>query len=231
MAWPSTIELGNNVSSQFVIAFRGDNRDPKQIFVSGFTPLQGKGPVTYRKGPKLSGNITQVKQLKPGDIEPSTAVTFSRRLTAAVMFPLDTSVLKTYVYGVAVELGDLYNTHFKQVMDGLKGMKKWSGMGNQIDAETAKTLMWPLFAQEMAAIQIPSTDIFAAVACQRQWRGSDWKSGLDYTLEVEVFRNPQCALPTELKHTFDTFVEEGLPKLRSGSSAAMESGYSLSNRK
>jgi hypothetical protein len=225
MASP-TIKLSSGPG--FVIAFRGDDREPRVIFITGFTRRTADGPILYRKDDRsFPGSITA---LKPGDIEPDSAVTFSRRMRVATMFPLredsgDPAVSDTYIYMVAVEANKIYNTHQKQVEDGLRGLDQWGDWGNTIDDMAARVLMWPLYAQEMATINIPSTDIVAAMACRRTWRGPNYKSGLTYTLRGDILWNPQCALPRGLRNTASQFLEREVADQRAGASPETESGY------
>jgi len=230
MASP-TIQLAP--STAFTIAFRGDDRDPKRIFITGFSRRAEAGPIDYRKDIQMPGSITA---LKPGDIQPESAVTFSRRVRVATMFPLkegpgDPQVSLTWIYMVAVETQQIFNTHQKQVEDGLDGLTRWGEGGNDISAVAAKILLWPLYAQEMAALRIPSSDIIAAIACRRTWRGFSYKDGLTYQLEGEILWNPQCSLPRGLKNTATQFFEREVKDYSAGTSPATESAYAKSDTK
>jgi hypothetical protein len=176
------------------VMFRGDSRHPvnNNIFAQGFTKQDPTIPdPVYRSG---GANMA-------GDLDPVSAVCVSVRFQGAALFPLKfdntNPRITTYIYAVYVDTDDLLNTHMKQVTDAL-GQKIGQTWQNPDSADNAvwstDSPMWPLFAHEMAANDIPPGHVISAIRCDRTWNGADWSFGGTYRLG-SLFHNPGCSAP------------------------------------
>lgn len=164
------------------VFFRGDDRHPHfdRIFDYGFFKQNPATQITYR----------QPNPNRAGDIDSVTAVCVSARFTAAAMFPLRFNAneprVDTYVYAVCLDVGQVVNTHARQVNDSLT-----IGMAND---PQAANVMWPLFGHELATDSIHPGEIIAAVPCRRYWHGMTWQQGGTYTL-LPLLKNVSCGMP------------------------------------
>lgn len=175
------------------ILFRGDDRTPTSganIFANGFsrrsTDDPTDTPIHYRR-----------PTIKAGDITPDTAVCVSARFECSTMFPLkwaDTPKISwTYIYVVYVETSEIFNTHGRQVTDCLDVHRQVRAThGTRLSQGTADALAWPVFAHELATLEIPADQIISALACKRNWSGDTWQKGGSYELHTTVLNNPAC---------------------------------------
>jgi hypothetical protein len=119
------IRLGGLRRELSKVGFRGDNRLPRNIILSGFESQDRNAVIRYRPfREEIEGfNRPRLYDALPGDIDPTTGVTFSARFLAASLFPLresdqDPAVSDTYIYGVVVDTG-IFDTFSRQVLQGL----------------------------------------------------------------------------------------------------------------
>jgi len=233
------IRLGGNTGEGSRAGFRGDNRKPQVIFISGFQSQDPEMKITPRLyRPEITGTSRSLRpelDLMPGDIDPVSAVTFSARFTAAAMFPLRTDddepqTSDTYVYGLVVD-GGLYNTHQQQALKGLDALRQWGTMtGRDLDDAAARICFWPLYAQEMATKRVPNTHIVGGVKVTRRWKGSNYTSGANFTYHSPPIFNVNCVIDKKMKYMIQEvlteFANDGV-----GESPERESGYSESTSK
>lgn len=195
------------------ICFRGDDRNPQNIFLPGFRK-RGQGSVLYRRGNNVAG-----------DIEPSSAVCVSARISAAAMFPLkfdykQPKVSDTYIYVVGIDTNRLTNTHQLQVRDGMSGLSH----------NSAQDALWPLYAHELALPVILGNQIIAAVKCTRTWHGDNWASGAIYELHRQIIMNPGCNVPQTYFDAAIDFLQNEVANHRRGTTPKTASGYHQSTR-
>lgn len=203
------------------IVFRGDNRTPAgadNIFGEGFKRRDLTAPKPVKR--PIGANMA-------GDIEPTSAVCVSARITAAALFPLrfsraDAAISNTYIYVAAVDTAALTNTHQWQVIEGLKGVHI---------TQDPKMSLWPLFGHELAIPEIPAEQIIAAVLCERRWRGDSWENGADYTLQAPVLFNQACRVEDDYLIPAKTFITDEVAHHAVGTTAEQESAYHVSEKK
>jgi hypothetical protein len=274
------------------ICFRGDTRDPNEMFQRGFFSREKKSKwkfwqnrdIRYRSGEKgpmyiraehadfytqAGAEVVQGKTLKSslrtpvetykfgaqkgqapqgqdiakvdkaGDIDPISAVCVTPRFSMAPIFPPKTNSLDgpelTWVYTVYVR--ELYNSHARQVADGMNAIRSelairkkiaeesdkapWGGAG-MVDAYAEDVALWPLYAQELATKVIEAKDVICALKVRRTWKGKDWTYGCDYTMDKDtlVF-NRRC----EVGKSIISSVGEFLDKEPNGTSPSRSSGF------
>jgi hypothetical protein len=274
------------------ICFRGDTRDPNEMFQRGFFSREKKSTwkfwqnrdIRYRSGEKgpmyirpehvafytqAGAEVTQGKTLetslrspvetyrvgtqkgqapkgqdiakvgKAGDIDPISAVCVTPRFSMAPLFPPKTNSLDgvetTWVYAVWVR--ELYNSHARQVADGMSAIRSelairkkiteesdrapWGGAG-VVDAYAEDVALWPLYAQELATKMIEAKDVICALKVKRTWKGKDWTYGCDYALDkTTLVLNRRC----EVAQTTISAIREFLKNEPNGASPSRSSGF------
>lgn len=245
----------------YKICFRGDSRDPDEIFPHGFSRRMeahpGKVLVHPKKGGTLLVTVDQylakykgkkedvgdqiiyrgARSLKAGDILPQTAVCVSARLTSATMFPLKFKnqpvALDSWIYVVIVKVDQLFNTHSKQVTHGIQALKELKKNGKTIDDSLAAQVLWPLFGHELAIKEVPDNQVYAAIKCRRHWYGGDFRDGGTYKLG-ELKKNARCSsdrVPETYLDAAKDFVWIELSEHRTGSMPRLPDAFKRSSKK
>lgn len=185
------------VMSNTRIGFRGDDRDPinDKIFDTGLQPRQASTPIQYRAA--------------SCDTNKASAVCFTWRLSASTYFPLDPKKETAWIYVLKIDLSDASkDSIFYSRLNLLKRTTKEifnetkSNISNIHGAQYLDSLLLNktyvpkqvstyLFADEMAAKQIPPQDILFAVKCVRAFNDTNHlKKGVKYQLVGPIIDNP-----------------------------------------
>jgi hypothetical protein len=167
-----------------VFGYRGiATEEPLAILHDGFSAKRD----AVTGDPMNMYYLSKLEEAAPGagDMYSGSANCVASNLSSAALFPNDTSVKVSWIYGVYVEDG--FNTYEQQQMDC------WDVLLNLkpevYGTEQMPLVTWPLFAEEFAAVSIPSKHIVACVKCERIWSGADWKLGGTFKLKKPIFWN------------------------------------------
>jgi hypothetical protein len=179
----------------YKVCFRGDSRHPTaldRMFTAGFQKRNLALPITTRgMGPNAAG-----------DVEPSSAVCISARISAAALFPLFVAqpapIGPNYMYMMAIDTARVFNTHALQVRTSLASAHL---------SANPNAVMWPLFAQELAVDSVVAGEVICAVSFTRAFFGASWANGGTYTLGSVILTNPACTVDDTVKSKAMTFLQ------------------------
>jgi hypothetical protein len=209
------------------ICFRGDDRHPTlgaTIFAHGFQKRNIGDSIQTKIDDEAGLNL---------DIDSPTAVCVSARLSAAVIFPFYNPDLPArnigpnWLYIMAIDTKDIFNTHKMQVDQMLKMQDNDSDKAILNDRPN-DVMVW-LCAQELAVDEVPHGNIIAAVSFIRSFYGTNWKDGGTYTLVKDTLeQNGYCTVPDDTKTQGLDFLKEELAMHQNGKLfefAQVESGF------
>jgi len=179
------------------------------MFVAGFQKRSPASAITTRgMGPN-----------RAGDVEPTSAVCISARISGAALFPLflqqPAPIGPNYLYMMAIDTGRIFNTHALQVQTSLASPKL---------AAKPAAVMWPLFAQELAVDSVAPGEIIAAVSFTRAFFGASWQNGGTYTLGSTILLNPGCTVPDDVRKAALAFLNGEISNHRANQSLPTGSG-------
>ncbi len=181
------------------IYYRGDDREPGQIFKNGFQKRALTSNITYR--PFVG---------KAGDIDPDSAVCVTRWFETAPLFPFSNENPR-YIYALYLDDSVVFDTRERQIQETGAEIQKLMLSGVAHKDVKALDIGWPLYAHEYATDAVPSKDIIGAVRCQILSRfGDGWR--VTYVCSSPMSSH-YCTLPIGVRI-------EGLEKL----AAAAEAG-------
>jgi hypothetical protein len=159
------------------VFYRGDDRHPvdDDIFEEGF----GKQNIhSAQVGPKTSPELRYPRgALNAPDIVTSTAVCVTKDFFAAALFPVDTSILMSWIYLLDLDVSKMYNTQQRQynyVRDLVKQ--------NTISGPGVADALWPMFGQERAVDEVEPDDIIGAVRIFRGFNGNSVLQGGQFSV-------------------------------------------------
>ncbi len=186
---------GGSLLPYSTLFFRSDTRIPKKIFKSGFTSLNPKQGITYRKNPSVDDGMGLSKLGAAGDIDPPSAVCLTRRFDVAPLFPFQ-KMGKRFIYALAMNDSQIFDTREFQIKDTDAYLQEAIKQGIPLDQARAK-IGWPLFAHEYATEKVPFTNIVGAVTCiPLKWL----QQGMQVQFRCECPEyNPLCNLPLDIK--------------------------------
>lgn len=167
--------LNAHVKKMDEVYFRGDSRDPKEIFEFGFQ-RRGSTYDYYKKHQKL---IEPTMREITDDIEPASAVCVTANMDCAPIFPIEREHPNTETWIYVVQGSNMFETHAHQ-QSALK------------------------FAQELAVRDIPSGDVICAIKCKRfinvhpEMNRFSYVDGMHYQLTGDIIWNPK------LQNEFET---------------------------
>ncbi|HET6337186.1 MAG TPA: hypothetical protein VFG30_28370 [Polyangiales bacterium] len=171
-----------------------------------------------------------------GDIQADTAVCVTARFSAAALFPPrqtpgDDTPAQTWIYAMLVRC--LFNTHERQVIDGLTAIHNevevrgdisksflQGGDGSTPPISTDNKIadqqffvtyaegkgLWPLYAHELATKLVDARDVICAIKCVRSWSGPSWRDGATYHLVGDPVKNESCRVEQHFKELAFNFV-------------------------
>jgi hypothetical protein len=171
----------------FALAFRGDDRPPSQIFLSGFSPRQDWAKPVFR-------TLTMDKETTVGvigsaprfDLFSESGVCASHNPAAACFFPLPKSA-------PSEDITYLYVFYAYQFFNTFQIQKTISESNENVFAPHKEYLKLIMLGQEIALAKdtIPSETIIGAFKVKRKWTGNNWWDGctLDFELWEENLKN------------------------------------------
>ena len=178
-----------------VVLWRGDSRDPDEIFRHGFSP-------------RTAGVTVPVWRAAESDIHPLTAVCVSVSIFSAVLFPLinEGEVNRqlgdlTWVYGIHIMHGDpFFNTQWVQrrIADGHIGA---AGGARAMARENAR-------AGEVAVQAVLPSRVLVAVRAERQWHTTDWTRLGRFRVKHETLRENSSAQSAVARARAATVIRE-----------------------
>lgn len=145
----------------------------------------------------------------------------------AVRFPLLSARPNTWIY--AVWVSSAFNTHARQVLQGIELLKDKVRYAN-LSEQQVKDTLWSLFGEEMVVRQVPSHHVIAAVQCQRMnvQDLKDWHKAIQYQLSGPLWINPQCGVEDSIRRAALKFLVKELTENRAGQSTVAVSGFTKS---
>jgi len=150
------------------IFYRSDTRSPdtnENLFRHGFT----KRDVT-QLNPKLRNmGTTATGVQKAPDVDPHSAVCFTKDFFAAPIFPVGDLNVPSWVYVLDVDVANVMNTQKTQ-------FELINNLGVNRHA-TGQAALWPMFGQERCVNSIANTDIVSAVRVARMFAGTFSQGG------------------------------------------------------
>lgn len=160
------------------VFYRSDTRTPDIIFPSGFQKRDASFLDPQVRFFQDSGDATTIA-LAP-DIEPQSAVCFTRHFEAAAIFPIDGDVTESWIYVLNLQVKNIMNTQATQY--AFVSDRKGLGVSGNL---------WPMFGQERCANSIAAGDIVGAVRFTRRMnnKGDFFNGGTFSTKEYR--ENPQ----------------------------------------
>lgn len=183
--------LENELEKYSNIAFRGDSRDPKEIFEFGFQRIGASQNYFMANNKKIQEPTIRLmdpsSKTKGGcDVVATSAVCLTLDFDCASIFPIESAdaysplTSKTWIYIVHVE--NAYMTYKKQIKEG--------------------SILQ--FCREIAARDIPSGDVLCAIQCERYLNLNQdylptWHTGMHYALHGEIYWNPKLNNETKTK--------------------------------
>jgi hypothetical protein len=202
-----------------ILAFRGDDRAPQDMFANGFSARLPAANIKFNPN-AIKYHHGNIQLTAAGDIAAETAVCVSADFNAASLFPLGGSSCAfdqdgqpyrvqqnedSYLYLVYVPDG--YNTSHHQIERTLEG---WSQLPDlqRVHGASAETIQrmaleigFCLYGREMATKEIPAGHVLAAVPIKRRWAGNDFRHGGEVRMNGRVVVNPRQLAPTPYAHT------------------------------
>lgn len=164
--------------------FRGDGREPKEIFSKGFKKRNWWKSAIKEQSPFVSSN----------------AISLSSEITAAASFPLDHPIVKeSYIYIVRDEKGKFFNLYGKSLQD-----QYMHGEYNK-DRDIVTDLAWA--NEYVSTDNISSAQIIGAVKIQRKFCADEIISNpsqLSSFQMLQYFPNPN--FKSELTRSEDLLV-------------------------
>jgi len=212
------------------ICFRGDSRGPDEVYQDDVgTSGQIGDSGLHGKDPRLSPSYRQQDNLMIGDAENGVCV--SKLFQTAVRFPLLSGKSHTWIY--AVWISRAYNTHRKQVMQGLdmlestKTAARYTGLAPD---DHAKEVLWALFGEELVTDYIPAHHVIAGVRCQRlnPLDVKNWDVPINYALLAPLWINERCTVDPVIRQAGIDFLTAELTNHSTGQSTVRASGFARS---
>lgn len=166
------------------ICFRGDDRGPDDPYYQHFGAAKtslGASGFTVPMGETAAPGYRRPNPEKIGDAEHGVCV--SKLFQTAVRFPL---LKKPISWIYAIWVPNAFNTHKRQVQDGMKLMRpgfvdkiaRYIGLGKGGPSQDqAKEALWALFGEEMIMDEIAVGNVIAGVKCNRM-NYQDIKTGM-----------------------------------------------------
>lgn len=174
------------------IAFRGDNRPPEQVFLSGFQ----RRSANRRNQPLL---VTPSDAAESITVKERYAVCLSSRLQGGAMFPWyaggPPSTEPSWLYVVAVDPVSATNVHGLQV-----AVDQQNGPSRPLNPR------WTLYLQEMVVLSVPPTSIIGCVQIRRTWNGGHALTGGTYDIVSQVSENSNCTVENSIRNAALAFL-------------------------
>jgi len=162
------------------IFYRSDTRDPDSgadLFTNGFDKRDANFAA-----PQLR-DLSGVGPLIAPDVDPHSAVCFTRDFLAAPIFPVSDLNCPSWVYVLDLDVDDVLNTQATQF-----NLMQASGRNTGGNGAGA---LWPMFGQERCCDAIANTDIVGALRVSRAFLGGFAQGG---SFVCSVYRaNPNYA--------------------------------------
>jgi hypothetical protein len=236
---PSPISIINEWHAEKVerICFRGDDRAPSDLyhkdFSGGKTSLAESG-FKVKLGEEVAPSYRRGNTATIGDAEHGVCV--SKLFQTAVRFPLLRKPI-SWIYAVWVPRA--FNTHKRQVQDGMKLMEpgfvrklsRYVGLGKKGPSEDrAKEALWALFGEELIVDEVPVDNVIAGVKCNRMNYQDikNWDVPINYALLGPLWVNPNCTVENSIRQAAMDFMSNELSHHNMGRSTTRASGFAQS---
>jgi hypothetical protein len=132
-----------------------------------------------------------------------------------------------------------FNTHKRQVQDGMKLMRpglvdkvaRYIGLGKGGPSQDqAKEALWALFGEEMIVDEITIGNVIAGVKCNRMNYQDikNWDVPINYRLMGPLWVNPNCTVEHSIQQAALNFMNDELNNYDMGQSTVRESGFAAS---